>query len=554
MPGLLWQAGTAGADAPAQERVTVFDLERSFLADGSRGPYRVSDRAILPESESVWVGGQLQQQTVDYHVDPEGVLLVFSKEISRGVRVLIRFRQIPQVLNEVYRRRETTRPESKDADEVIRRSPPRRVDRATEFTSEPGLEIGGSKRIQVGFGGNRSAELNQSLQIHISGEIAEGVELTALLSDRNLPLQANGQTQSLQELDQVMFQVRARSVSAGLGDMDVVFDETTFGRYHRRLQGANFAFFTGDTEAQLYGAVSRGQWISHRLSVVEGYQGPYVLPVASGGSSGQIVAGSERVYWNGRLLRRGEGQDYVTDYERGTITFTPSWAVTGESRVLVEFQHADGAQRRLLGVGGRMGVMDGRLKLGATFLRETDQAGSSELSVGRPYPSRQQVAVLDGTYLAFEGLKLEGELALSASSQTDFGRGRAFRAGVDFWPEELRVSGRSLGRVRLSGSYRDVGATFSGFERTDRVDHEGRWGWQEDRAGERLGEVRFEYTPRQGLRLDAGYGRRVGQETVARRELGFLASGVGTPRVAYRYESIDQAGSDIDADGSGGWR
>ena len=246
---LLWASartwaleGQAGALQP--EQFSLFDVERRLASDGSRGPFRLSDRAVLAQSEQVWADGRLLARNLDYLVDYGAARFTFFLALPRGASIVVRFRQSPQVLRRVYRHRDL--PEAGGAVLTVRpRASSLHVDDPTWTASRKGdgprLEVGGSKRIQVAFGSDRHASLTQSLQVQVSGEVAEGVSLLAVLSDRDLPLYSGGGTQSLQELDRVFFQVRSRSFSAGLGDQDVVIEGSSFGRYRRRLQGVNLA-------------------------------------------------------------------------------------------------------------------------------------------------------------------------------------------------------------------------------------------------------------------------------------------------------------------------
>ena len=535
--------------APPPERLTVFDLERTFRADGSRGPYRIADRPVLKGSERVWTGDSLLVRDLDYELNYTDGLLLFARERPRGAEVLVRFRQLPQVLPRVYRRRERSLQRA-PARRPVQRRRRRAASHATELYDEAPsrLDVGGAKRIRVTVGGSRDLELNQALRVHITGEMADGVEVAAMLSDRNLPLGLDGSTRNLQELDRVMFQVRSRTVSASLGDLDVVFDGTTFGRYRRRLHGAHLAFSSSGADVRVFGAAADGRWISHRIPAVEGYQGPYRLPGDATALGGRIVAGSERVYQDGRLLRRGEGQDYVVDYEMSTITFTPVRPIYGHSRVTVEYQfEAPGNRRRLMGARGTLALSDDRLKVGGTFIREADRNGAVQgvgVSVAPIQPLRRQLAVLDAAYEPIGGVRVDGELAMSAlPSETDARnqrRGQAFRLGLDLWPDALRLGGYALGRFRITGAYRQVGARFTGIEPIVSAKREGRWGWQADApdAGDRMGEVALQYALRPGIRFDAGYGRRQGKVTAIRREVGLEISNPRAPQVSYRFNEV----------------
>ncbi len=540
---------TAGA-APPPERLTVFDMERTIRADGGRGPFRISDRPILKDSERVWVGDSLLVRDADYTMDDADGLLVLARARPRGVEILVRFRQMPRVLSRVYRRRERDIQPAPVRPALASRRWRRAKAKAPEAYGEAQsrLDVGGSKRIQVSVGGNRDLELSQALRVHITGEMADGVKVTALLSDRNLPLGFDGSTRSLQELDRVMFQVRSRKLSASLGDLDVAFDGTAFGRYRRRLQGAHVAFSSSGTDLKVFGAAADGRWISHRLIPVEGYQGPYRLPGDAGSAGGRIVAGSERVWQDGRRLRRGESQDYVVDYEMSTITFTPVRPVTGQSRITVEYQYeAPGSRRRLVGARGTLALSGDRLKLGGTFIREADRDGPVPgVGVSAPpfHPVRHQLAVMDAAYEPVGGVRFDGELALShAPAQVDAHqqrRGRAFRLGLDLWPDALRLGGYGIGRFRLTGAFRQIGAQFRGIERPVRITREGRWGWQADgpQAGDRMGEVALQYALRPGIRVDAGYGRRHGKVNAVRRDVGLQISDARGPQVFYRFDEV----------------
>jgi hypothetical protein len=50
-----------------------------------------------------------------------------------------------------------------------------------------------------------------------------------------------------------------------------------------------------------------------------------------------VVSGSERVYVNGTLLKRGENNDYTIDYNAGEIIFTPLFTITSEMRIAIEY-------------------------------------------------------------------------------------------------------------------------------------------------------------------------------------------------------------------------
>ncbi len=526
---LIWLffTGNVYADVPPPEVWTLFDGEVRLKADGSRGPYRIADREIEAHAVQVWVGGVLQERDRDYVVLPVRAQVTFLKQINRGEDLVIRFRQVPQVGGSVYRRRvfvEETEQTMGAVASVQRRAP---VMHTPEEPSK--LEMGGSKSIEVTVGSGQNHRVSQALQMHIAGEVSDGVSVLAILSDRNLPLGEQGSTVGLRELDRVLFQVRGPDVAADLGDLDVRFDRTQLGRYRRQLQGAQVMVDHSVGQFLAIGAVSRGQWRTHRVVGIEGYQGPYQLPGASGFLS-TIVAESERVFLNGQLLNRGEQLDYVMDYERGIIRFAPEQPIVASSRILVEYQILDeGAQSRLVGFDGAVSLGKNGWSVGSTLIRESDQVILAGIETPGLSGTHRQVAGLDATFAPRDGVKLISQVVWS-----DDGNQKGHAVDVDgLWTSDWQ----NENMLQVTGRFRQVSEGFEGFERLDVGQREGRWGWQPETRfqNEREGELGVKYTVSH-ISLSGLWGRRTGDMAADRR-----AFGIGVPFGAYEYEHLGRS-------------
>ncbi len=235
------------------------------------------------------------------------------------------------------------------------------------------LVVDGTIFRSVGISSNSGTIMNGGLQLNLQGKLSEEMTINGVLSDQNTPIQPEGDTRTLSEIDKVFIEVKHPTVIIKAGDIDLKLRNGRYQRHDRRLEGVNFSSGGKERNTSVVVGSVRGKFRTMAFRGEDQNQGPYRLTGKEGGRRIMITAGSEKVWLNGDRLNRGESADYTIDYGQSELTFTPRHLIDSNSRVNVEFEYADfGFQRQVASAGASKKWGGEKVAVAISWVREAD--------------------------------------------------------------------------------------------------------------------------------------------------------------------------------------
>jgi hypothetical protein len=210
---VLWLvvAGTALCRADAAEPRRVDWRSWGAVSDTLRSVKRgeridLSVPFILEGSERVAVDG-VELSAGQYEINYQKGVLRITVQVPEDAVAVVSYTRLPFLLDSVYSLRRIEF--APGVSELPARAPEPLGATDEKPDTEPtgALSFGGMKSVSFNVGSNRSATFDQFLRATVEGNLTPTIQVKALLSDDNLPIQPEGNTQELEYLDKVYIEI-----------------------------------------------------------------------------------------------------------------------------------------------------------------------------------------------------------------------------------------------------------------------------------------------------------------------------------------------------------
>lgn len=340
-----------------------------------------------------------------WYVDEVTGVLIINPLAALPDTVIVRYRCLTAPVNQTFKL-DRPIPLERYADEMESYIP---VKPGNPISTSSGLVTAGNLSRGIGFGSVQDVVLNSNLNLRMHGTLAGDVQVLAAISDENNPVQPEGNTRQVQDFDQVFIQLKRKNATLIAGDFEMKnAEDDYFLRYYKKSRGLrwenSWKTSSGILSAEADVAVARGRFHRQIITAIEGNRGPYRLEGANGELFIIVIAATERIFLDGKLLERGEQGDYIIDYNSGELTFMPRVVISRFSRIIAEFQYSDRNYARSV-LHQRVGLQREKTKFYLSTYREADNKNQPFLQSLSGYDSVAQIS-------AVQKLQNSGDAAL----------------------------------------------------------------------------------------------------------------------------------------------
>ena len=261
------------------------DIVRSTYIQNYKDTIHLDSLIIIPSSFEITNSTGQTLDTALYELIYSQSKIVLSKDIPQNYYpIKTNFRIFPFDLQKPYFHKKLDIKPINDAGNIDQMSYYRfsTQQKSTSLLGLDDFQKSGNISRAISVGNQQNVSVLSHLNLQIRGQISEELELLASISDDNIPIQPDGNTQQLQDFDKVFIQIMHKNGQVTAGDFEMKNPNSFFLRYYKKAQGANASVdlnLKSKANIKAYGgiALSRGKYARNTIIGIEGNQGPYKL-------------------------------------------------------------------------------------------------------------------------------------------------------------------------------------------------------------------------------------------------------------------------------------
>jgi hypothetical protein len=347
--GLLFLAVLISVTVNAQIQSKNIHL-KTFLVKNDT--IKIDSVSITPFNFKVFNKSSAEIDTSKYDIDFSKSLLILKKDAAELLsEIKIQYTSYPTFLTKKYFTFDEKLIVPKATEQTKLYSLTTNENKLP-FTPFDGLNTSGNLTRGITVGNNQNSVVNSSLDLQIAGKLSDKVTLKASILDTNLPIQENGNTYKLNQFDRVYIELLSDNWSINAGDIYLNNRESAYLNFNKKVIGvdvnATIKQKNSTLNIETSGAIVEGKYKKVQFVGQEGNQGPYRLSDLNTNTYILILSGTELIYVNGRLLKRGENNDYTIDYNNAEIIFSTTFPITANMRITAEYQFTDRVYSRFV--------------------------------------------------------------------------------------------------------------------------------------------------------------------------------------------------------------
>ncbi|MBK8490784.1 MAG: hypothetical protein IPL49_07785 [Saprospirales bacterium] len=176
---------------------------------------------LLPASVSVIYADTLPLDPVYFIIKDRTIRFLPEGPLPEGAPVRITYRVLPWDLSAPLSRLDLDRRENPQEGAPRLEYNPFEETQGGLLPSYQGLNYNGSFARGISFGNRQNLVLNSRFNLQMGGIIGDGIEVQAVLSDENIPIQPEGNTQQLSEIDRIFIQLKKGNSFLTAGDYEL---------------------------------------------------------------------------------------------------------------------------------------------------------------------------------------------------------------------------------------------------------------------------------------------------------------------------------------------